>query len=87
MTNGLRHAHVRVEPRLDGMLAIRHGERYLSVKACAMADKARARPVKPAKKRRLRRRGSDWNKNFDMQKGPKVWQAAQSSDSRRAAMD
>ena len=87
VTTGLRHAHVRVEQRLDGTLAIRHGERYLPVKACAMVDKPKAKPGKPAKKRRVRQRGSDWNKNFDMKKGPKVWQAAQPSGSRRAAAD
>ena len=30
---GLRRANVRVEQRLDGSLAVRHGERYLPVKS------------------------------------------------------
>ena len=85
VTTGLRHAHVRVEQRLDGTLAVRHGERYLPVKECATADKPKAPPVKPPKKRRAHRRGSDWDKNFDMKKGPKVWQAAQASGYRPAA--
>jgi len=32
VTTGLRSAQVRVEQRLDGSLAVRHGERYLPVK-------------------------------------------------------
>src|SRR5213082_2622052 len=72
ITTGLRRANVRVEQRLDGSLAVRHGERYLPVKECAVADKPKAaRPVKAAKTRRSRGRGSDWNKNFDLQKAPK----------------
>jgi transposase len=87
VTTGLRHARVRVEQRLDGTLAVRHGERYLPVEECVAADKPKARPAKPTQKRRALRRGSDWNKNFDMKKGPKVWQAAQSSGYRQAATD
>src|SRR5216683_1584119 len=36
---GLRRATVRVEKRLDGSLAVRHGERYLPLKPCAPAEK------------------------------------------------
>jgi hypothetical protein len=81
---GLRGAHVRVEKRLDGSLAVRHGERYLPVKECAPAEKpkAKAPPAKAASRRRVSRRGSDWNKNFDLKKGPKVWQAAERSGCR-----
>lgn len=84
ITTGLRGADVRVEQRLDGTLAVRHGERYLPVTECALADKPKAaRPEKPAKTPRSGRRGSDWNKNFDLQKAPKIWQAAQGSGQRR----
>lgn len=73
VTTGLRGAKVRVEQRLDGTLAVRHGERYLPVEECVVVAKPKAaRPAKAAKPRRARGRGSDWNKNFDMQKGPKV---------------
>jgi hypothetical protein len=82
--SGLRGADVRVEKRLDGSLAIRHGEKYLPVNECAVADKPKASPPKvAAKMRRASRRGSDWDKNFDLKKGPKVWQAARESGSRR----
>jgi DNA-binding Lrp family transcriptional regulator len=82
--SGLRGANVRVELRLDGSLAARHGERYLPVQQCAVADKPKAaRPVKPAKAHRAGGRGSDWNRNFDLNNAPKVWQAAQQSGHRR----
>jgi len=84
ITTGLRRANVRVEQRLDGSLAVRHGERYLPVEECAAAEKSKASQPKPAaKKRPVSRRGSDWDKNFDLKKGPKVWQAAQESGCRR----
>jgi len=86
ITTGLRGANVRVEQRLDGSLAMRHGERYLPVKECAAADRPKtARPQKKAgSTRRASRRGSDWHKTFDLKKGPKVWQAARESGYRNA---
>jgi transposase len=84
VVSGLRRANVRVEQRLDGSLAVRHGERYLPVEECAVADKLKAaRPAKVAKPHRAGRRGSDWDKNFDLKKAPKIWQAAQESGHRR----
>ncbi len=84
ITTGLRRANVRVEQRLDGSLAVRHGERYLPVKECAVADKPKATTRVPAAERRpASRRGSDWDKNFNLKKGPKVWQAARESGCRR----
>jgi hypothetical protein len=84
VVSGLRGANVRVEQRLDGSLAVRYGERYLPVQECAVADKPKAtRPVKLAKTPRGSGRGSDWNKNFDLKKAPKIWQAAQESGHRR----
>src|SRR6267378_3482123 len=85
VTTGLRGANLRVEQRLDGSLAVRQGERYLPVTECAPATRPKAaRPKnKPATTRRAGRRGSDWNKDFDLQKAPKIWQAAQGSGHRR----
>jgi hypothetical protein len=84
ITPGLRRANVRVEQRLGGSLAVRHGERYLPVKECVAADKPKAtRQEKPTKTHRTGGRGSDWNKNFDLKKAPKIWQAAQTSGRRR----
>jgi transposase InsO family protein len=84
VTAGLRRANVRVEERLDGSLAVRQGERYLPVEQCIEADQPKAaHPVKAAKTPRAAGRGSDWNKNFDLKKGPEIWQAAQASGHRR----
>lgn len=84
ITPGLRGADVRVEQRLDGSLAVRHGERYLPVQECTTAEKPKAaRPVQAPKSKRPARRGSDWNKNFDLKKAPKIWQAAEQSGHRR----
>jgi hypothetical protein len=80
IVSGLRKADVRVEKRLDGSLAVRFGERYLPITACAVADKARVPPAnKPAKARPTGRPGSAWSKNFDLKKAPKIWQVAQAS--------
>jgi len=88
VTTGLRGAPVRVEQRLDGSLAVRYGERYLPVEECAAADQGKAaKSAGPGKATKTQaghgRRGSDWNKNFDLQKAPKIWQAAQGSGHRR----
>jgi hypothetical protein len=75
IASGLRKADVRVEKRLDGSMAVRFGDRYLPIKGCAVADKPRAPvPAQVAKVPRARSRGSDWNKNFDLKKAPKIWQ-------------
>jgi transposase InsO family protein len=84
VVSGLRGANVRVEKRLDGSLAVCYGERYLPVKECAVAEQPKVLPpAKPAKAHRAGRRGSDWNKNFNLKKAPKVWQAAQASGHKR----
>jgi transposase-like protein len=83
ITPGLRGANVRVEKRLDGTMAVRHGEKYLPVKTCVPAEKQK-HPPKPEQPRRAQPRGGDWNKDFDLKKGPKVWQAAEASGQRAA---
>src|SRR5580658_8729034 len=83
VVSGLRRANVRVEQRLDGSLAVRHGARYLPVEECAIADKPKAaRPAQATKTHRGGGRASEWNKNFDLKKAPKIWQAAQGSGHR-----
>jgi hypothetical protein len=76
-----------MKQRLDGSLAVRHGNRHLPVSECAVADKSKpARPAKeakPAKKSRKGTCGSDSNKDFDLKKAPAVWQAAQASGHRK----
>ena len=89
VTSGLRRATVRVEKRLDGSLALRFGERYLAVEeVCPAQKRSSVSAVKPAQERRgSGRRGSDWNQDFDLKKGPKVWQAAHSSGHRPSGTD
>lgn len=77
---GLRGATVRVEQRLDGSVAVRFRSRYLAVKRCAIPSQ----PVVENKvvvglRRKKVKRGSDWSKNFDLKKTPKIWQVMQSS--------
>jgi hypothetical protein len=80
VVSGLRGAKVRVEKRLNGTLAVRYGERYLPIQECVVAEKREtAAAGKPAGRQRRVGQRSDWNKNFDLTKGPKVWQAAQAS--------
>src|SRR5438477_3383493 len=84
IVSGLRGSNVRVEARLDGSLAVRHGERYLPIEECIVAKKSKdVRPAKAAKKPRGGGRDSDWNKNFDLRKSPKIWDAARASGYRR----
>lgn len=83
VVSGLRGANVRVERRLDGSLAVRHGERYLPVQECAVAVKSKPAPALKTATARRGQRGSDWDKNFDLKKAPKTWQAARESGYRK----
>ena len=79
---GLRGAYIRVEQRRDGSVAACFNGRYLRVERCEQQPKVA--PPKPAQKKAPRQpaRTSTWDLNFDLQKGPKVWQAAQASGAR-----
>src|SRR5579862_244258 len=81
---GLRGSYIRVEQRRDGSVAARFNGRYLRVERCEQQPKVAA-PVKPSPKKAARPPGrkSTWNQNFDLKKGPKIWQAAQQSEGRR----
>jgi len=73
---GLRGATVRVEKRRDGCRMVRFRDRYFGVTICESRPKVKppkpARPPRPAVRSA---QGGAW-KNFDLKKGPKVWQAA-----------
>ena len=77
VVSGMRGAAVRVEQRLDGSMAVRFGERY--VRAAICPTPAKAAPVRTVKSPRARaaQPGAEWRKNFDLRKGPKIWQAVQ----------
>jgi len=77
---GLRGAVVRVEKRRDGSVAVRFGDRYLRVSLCQQRPKLS--PPKPLSKARHAlkpRPASEWGKNFDLKKSPKIWQAVERS--------
>lgn len=80
---GLRGAYIRVEQRRDGTVAARFRDRYLNVEKCD--QRAKVTPAKPAqtKPRSKPMKKSEWNKDFDLKKGPKVWLAAQGSGAKR----
>jgi transposase len=63
---GLRGGTVRVEPRLDGTLAVRFRDRYLAVAECS--PRPQAASVKPVRSRQAVRRKSEWMKNFHVGK-------------------
>jgi hypothetical protein len=67
---------VRVERRLDDSIAVRFGDRYLTVEECSVTPKA----VKPAPPRRFRapaKSAVERFGNIDLRKGLPVWIAGQ----------
>jgi hypothetical protein len=61
---GLRGAHVRIEVRLDGTMAIRFRDHYLAVSECSVRPKAVAPVQKLRKTAPAPRPKSRWMKNF-----------------------
>jgi transposase InsO family protein len=87
VTAGLRKANVRVEARLDGTVAMRHGERYLPVKECVVAEKIPAVTPQPPKKHRGPRTRSTWMDHFHLNKRKaRTEPEAAASGSRRRGM-
>jgi transposase len=82
---GLRGAYIRVEQRRDGSVAACFGGRYLRIERCEMSPKVTADLVNPTACKAPRKPvpKSRWNQQFDLKKGPTVWQAAQASGCRR----
>ena len=75
---GLRGAVLRVEKRRDGSVAVRFGDRYLKVSICEQRPKLPApKPLSPAPRARRPSQTSEWCKNFDLKKSPKIWQASE----------
>lgn len=81
ISTGLRGGQVRVEKRLDGAVAVRFQDRYLSVALCTIAPKAAA-PAKP--KTTVRKSGSGsatrpnnngWMQGFWKKPGPPIARA------------
>ena len=77
---GLRGAVVRVEKRRDGSVAVRFRDRYLGVTLCQQRPKLAApKPLSKARPPLKPSKTSEWGKNFDLKKSPKIWQALKSS--------
>jgi hypothetical protein len=80
ISTGLRGGEVRVEKRLDGAVAVRFRDRYLSVALCAVAPKAPA-PAKPKAAARNSGKGphprkkSGWMNGFWEKPGPSLGKA------------
>jgi len=74
---GLRGAKVRVEKRLDGTLAARFRERYLTVSVCVPAGRARPQPEAagaPVKETaRVPSRPRRWMEGFSLKNNPPLW--------------
>ena len=79
---GLRGADVRVEKRRDGSIAVRFRDRYLGITECTQQPKVTSAKSAKAKARTQPVKRSEWGQNFDLKKGPKLWQAAQGSGAR-----
>jgi transposase len=79
---GLRHAAVRTEKRRDGSRAVRFQDRYLSISECEQQPKVVSLQPAPPRAKSKPAPPSQWNKNFDLKKAPKIWQVAQGSGSK-----
>jgi hypothetical protein len=79
---GLRGALVRVEDRRDGSVAVRFRNRYLSITECVPQPKVAAPKPAKTKPRAQPVKRSEWNKNFNLKKAPKLWQVSQGSGAR-----
>ncbi len=77
---GLRGSSVRIEKRLNGSISLRFRDRYLQLELCQPAARpVAAKPLAAKTRKSAPKPASTAWKNFDLGKGPKIWQAAQGS--------
>ncbi|MGH9434219.1 MAG: hypothetical protein ACRD3T_22040 [Terriglobia bacterium] len=70
---GLRGGRVRVEQRLDGSLAVKFRQHYLSVAECQPRPPVTTSPS-PVQARKLRPKASrNWMKDFNLHQSPPLW--------------
>lgn len=83
---GMRKAMVRVEERLDGIIAVRFQDTYVRVRRCAQlgceARSEETREATPPRSTGPAKRKSDWMKNFSVRSGPSLRQAIEVSNAR-----
>ena len=61
-------------------MAVRFRDRYLSVSICEPRPKlAPPKPLGKARHALKPSQASEWCKNFDLKKSPKIWQASEGS--------
>jgi hypothetical protein len=71
---GLRGARVRVEQRLDGTMAVRFRDRYVTIARCEVRTEALPVPHSaPAKTPAKAKARSRWMEGFDLQSSPPLW--------------
>jgi hypothetical protein len=81
---GMRGNKVQIENRLDGSMAVRWKDHYLTVTLCVPAAKVNPKPAKMIKLKPVDKPArSSWNKNFNLGKAPKIWQVVENSGTRR----
>jgi transposase len=73
---GLRGSAVRVELRLDGIVAVSFRGQFLTVHECAARPKAPPAKTPAVEPKPARPARSRWMKGFELNKSMKVWQAA-----------
>ena len=83
---GMRKAWVRVEERLDGVIAVQFQGHYMRVHCCAAPVREVAPPnsrdAKPAHPTGKPKSKSGWMKNFSVRSGPSLRQAIEVSNAR-----
>jgi len=87
---GLRGAKVRVEKRLDGTVAVRFRQRYLTVSVCDSAERARPKappraaggqkPSRPPRRPPAR----NWMEGFRLNNSPPLWKILKQESGRGA---
>ena len=82
---GLRGGRVRVEQRLDGSLAVKFREHYVSTAECQPRPKTPPPPKPVSSKKPRSKAARTWMKDFNLQQSPPLWAILQSerADHRR----
>ncbi len=70
---GLRGGRVRVEQRLDGTLAVKFREHYVSTAECQPRPKTPSPPKPMASKEPRSKAGRPWMTGFNLKKSPPLW--------------
>jgi transposase len=86
---GLRGAKVRVEKRLDGTVAVRFHDRYLTVRVCKAQAQPKPQPrrgeEKPSLRPATRARSRNWMEGFRLKNSPPLWKILKQESGRWVA--